>query len=78
VELALTEGFDVGGLYVLGMAGVGIDPVDDHVLVERLTELALIVAVFAGGLTVERHVRRRSATPVTRWLLGSEAAAPER
>jgi NhaP-type Na+/H+ or K+/H+ antiporter len=37
-----------------------IDPQHDHVLVERLTELALIVAVFSAGLTIEREVRRRS------------------
>jgi len=37
-----------------------IDPVGDHGLVERLSELALIVAVGSAGLTVERHVRRRS------------------
>ncbi len=106
MELALTEGFDVGGLYVLAMIGVGIalvvgigalshqgerafsaavfyvllgalgaivisildvaplDPVGDHLIVERLTELALVVAVFAGGLTVEKSVRRRSMISV--------------
>lgn len=37
-----------------------LDPEDDHELLERLTELALIVAVFSAGLTIERHVRRRS------------------
>jgi len=30
------------------------------VLRERLTELALVVAVFSAGLTIERHVQRRS------------------
>lgn len=106
MPLALTEGFDAGGLYVLALVAVGIalavgvgalshqhdrafsasvvyvvlgavgaaglslldvqpiDPIDDHTLIERLTELALIVAVFAGGLTVERHVRRRSIASV--------------
>ena len=37
-----------------------LDPEGDHVLVERLTEVALIVAVFSAGLTIERHVTRRS------------------
>ncbi len=37
-----------------------LDPEGDHVLLERLAELALIVAVFAAGLTIERHVQRRS------------------
>ena len=37
-----------------------LDPEGDHVLLERLTELALVVAVFSAGLTIERHVQRRS------------------
>ncbi len=37
-----------------------LDPEGDHLLLERLTEVALIVAVFSAGLTIERHVRRRS------------------
>lgn len=109
--VALTEGFDAGGLYMLGLAAAGlalaigvgalshqhdrafsasviyvlmgaigagalaildvapIDPIADHALVERLTELALIVAVFAGGLTVEASVRRRSIVSVAILLL---------
>jgi NhaP-type Na+/H+ or K+/H+ antiporter len=109
--LALTEGFDLGGLYVLGLLGLGValfvavgalshqherafsaavfyivlgavgavalslldvrpfDPVRDHTLVERLTELALILAVFAAGLTVEREVRRRSVISISVLLL---------
>jgi len=106
VPAALTEGFHLGDLYVLGMLGVGvavaigvgalshqherafsaavvyvvlgalgalalsaldvapIDPLRDHELLERLTELALVVAVFAAGLTVERRVRRRSVVSI--------------
>ena len=45
------------------------DPVADHALVERLTELALIVAVFAAGLTVEMGVRRRSVISIAVLLL---------
>jgi NhaP-type Na+/H+ or K+/H+ antiporter len=109
--LALTEGFDLGGLYVLGLLSFGValfvavgalshqherafsaavfyivlgaagavalslldvrpfDPVRDHTLVERLTELALILAVFAAGLTVEREVRRRSVISISVLLL---------
>lgn len=109
--LALTEGFNLGGLYVLGLLGLGLalfvavgalshqherafsaavfyialgavgaaalslldvrpfDPVRDHALVERLTELALILAVFAAGLTVEREVRRRSVVSISILLL---------
>jgi NhaP-type Na+/H+ or K+/H+ antiporter len=49
------------GAVALSLLGVApIDPEHDHVLVERLTELALIVAVFSAGLTIEREVRRRS------------------
>jgi NhaP-type Na+/H+ or K+/H+ antiporter len=109
--LALGQGFDLGGLYVLGLLGFGValfvavgalshqherafsaavfyivlgavgavalslldvrpfDPVRDHTLVERLTELALILAVFAAGLTVEREVRRRSVISISILLL---------
>ena len=45
-------------LWLLGLAP--LDPVGDHMLLERLTELALIVAVFSAGLTIERNVPRRS------------------
>lgn len=37
-----------------------LDPVGNHRLLERLAELALIVAVFSAGLTIERTVRRKS------------------
>jgi NhaP-type Na+/H+ or K+/H+ antiporter len=109
--LALAQGFDVGGLYVLGLLGLGLalfvavgalshqherafsaavfyialgavgavalslfdvppfDPVRDHRFLERLTELALISAVFAAGLTVEREVSRRSVISVLVLLL---------
>lgn len=104
--IALSEGFHAGGLYMLGLLGLGlalmvgitflsregeqpysaailyvlmgglaavvlslldvspIDPIHDHHLVERLTELALVVAVFSAGLTVERNVRRRSVVSI--------------
>jgi NhaP-type Na+/H+ or K+/H+ antiporter len=109
--LALTEGFHLGDVYVLGLLGLGLalfvaigalshqherafsaavfyvvlgavgavalslldvralDPVRDHKLVERVTELALVVAVFAAGLTVEREVRRRSLISIAVLLL---------
>ncbi len=41
-----------------------IDPIASHGLIERLSELALVVAVFSAGLTVERHIRRRSVVSV--------------
>lgn len=111
MPLALSEGFHAGGLYLLGLLGIGlalaigiaalshqherpfsaaliyvllgafgalalsvldvspIDPLGDHELIERLTELALVVAVFSAGLTVERYVRRRSVISVLILLL---------
>ena len=111
VSLALSEGFHAGGLYALGLLGLGlalaagiaalshqderafsaaliyvllgalgalamsildvspIDPLSDHGLIERLSELALVVAVFSAGLTVERYVRRRSVISVAILLL---------
>lgn len=46
-----------------------LDPVRDHLLVERLSEFALMFAVFAAGLTVEREVRRRSVVSISILLL---------
>jgi len=46
-----------------------LDPEGDHVLLERLTELALIVAVFSAGLTIERHVQRRSLVSIALLLV---------
>lgn len=102
LPLALSEGFHLGDLWVLGLAVVGLsflvavvalaasrdrafsasiayvalgavvavvlaladvapfDPEADAEVLERVAELALIVAVFSAGLTVERHVSRRS------------------
>lgn len=37
-----------------------LDPERDAPVLERLAELALVVAVFSAGLTIERHVSRRS------------------
>ena len=49
------------GAVVLWLLDVApLNPVDDHLLLERLTEVALVVAVFAAGLTIERRVSRRS------------------
>lgn len=49
------------GSVLLGFAGIGrLDPVADHRVFERVTELALIVAVFGAGLAVERQIARYS------------------
>ena len=111
MQLALAEGFHVGGQYVFAMAAVGLalavgigalshqheqafsasvvyivlgalgaaglaildvnplDPIQNHRLLEKISELALVVAIFAGGLTVEANVRRRSIVSVAILLL---------
>ena len=51
-------GLAAGALSLLDVQPV--DPVSDYLLVERIAELALVVAVFSAGLTVERQVMRRS------------------
>ena len=53
----------LGALAAGVFAATGIeplDPIDDHSLLERVAELALIVAVFAAGLIIEKDVPRRS------------------
>ncbi len=102
VPTALAPGWNLGGVYTLGLVFVGavvligaivmsnqherafsasvfyvglggvaavalsvadvrpLSPEGNHVLLERLTELALVVAVFSAGLTIERRVSRRS------------------
>lgn len=53
----------LGALGAIALSLLGVHPLDpegDHLLLERLTELALVVAVFSAGLTIERHVHRRS------------------
>ena len=46
----------VGALAMSVLDVSPIDPLSDYGLIERLSELALVVAVFSAGLTVERHV----------------------
>jgi NhaP-type Na+/H+ or K+/H+ antiporter len=58
------------GAAVLALLDIApLDPEGDHLLLERLTELALIVAVFAAGLTIERYVTRRSWVSLTLLLV---------
>lgn len=71
--------FSVSVFYVLfgALAAVGLSVLDlrplspegNHVLLERLTELALVVAVFSAGLTIERRVARRSWISIATLLL---------
>jgi NhaP-type Na+/H+ or K+/H+ antiporter len=45
-----------------------LDPIDDAEVIERLTELALIVALFASGLKLDRALDVRAWAPVGRLL----------
>jgi NhaP-type Na+/H+ or K+/H+ antiporter len=58
------------GSVLLGATGVGrLDPVVDHVVFERVTELALVIAVFGAGVAIERQVSRYSLALVLLLLL---------
>jgi NhaP-type Na+/H+ or K+/H+ antiporter len=62
----------VGAAGAVGLAVLGIapfDPIADRSVLERASVLALEVAVFSAGLTVEQHVRRRSVVSVTVLLI---------
>jgi NhaP-type Na+/H+ or K+/H+ antiporter len=62
----------LGCVAAVGLALLGVRPLSperDSVLLERLTELALIVAVFSAGLTIERRVSRRSWVSIATLLL---------
>ena len=56
---AVVDGLDVAWL----------DPIEDAALVERVTELALIVALFSTGLSLDRRLGWRSWMSVWRLLL---------
>jgi NhaP-type Na+/H+ or K+/H+ antiporter len=45
-----------------------LDPVDDSGLVEHVTELAVVIALFSTGLKLERSLRWREWSTVTRLL----------
>jgi sodium/hydrogen antiporter len=54
------------GLTALGIGW--IDPVQDATLLEHVTELAVVIALFSTGLKVERALRWREWSTVTRLL----------
>ena len=62
------------GLGVVGAAGLaalgarGLDPVQDAPLLEHITELAVVIALFSTGLKVERKLRWHEWSTVTRLL----------
>ena len=55
---------------VIGLAGVGwLDPIEDATLVEKLSELALVIALFGTGLKLDRPLNRLAWAGVGRLLL---------
>ena len=55
---------------VIQLAGVDwIDPLEDESLIERLTELAVIIALFGTGLKLDRPLNRESWGGVARLLV---------
>ena len=62
----------LGMLAAIGLAvfGIGwIDPLEDSTLLEHITELAVVIALFSTGLKVERALRWREWSTVTRLLV---------
>ena len=55
------------GLGVLGIAR--LDPITNGVLLARVTEVALAIAVFGAGIAVEQHVARSSKLVIAVLLL---------
>lgn len=51
------------------VGGVQIDPIADAKLIERVAELALVVAVFTTGLKIERRLRWSEWRSVARLIL---------
>ncbi len=60
----------VAAAVVIGVIGVDwIDPIDDAIVVERVTELAVIIALFATGLKIDRPLTWASWAGVSRLLV---------
>jgi sodium/hydrogen antiporter len=62
----------LGAVAAVGIALLGVDPLDpirNHKVLEHVSELALTVAVFAAGMTVELKVRSRSVASILILLL---------
>jgi NhaP-type Na+/H+ or K+/H+ antiporter len=62
----------LGVVAAAGLAAFGIrwlDPIRDATLLEHVTELAVVIALFSTGLKVERKLRWREWSTVTRLLV---------
>src|SRR5687767_13195121 len=54
-------GLGSGAAVVIGLSGIGwLDPIEDATLVEKLTELALVIALFGTGLKLDRPLTREA------------------
>jgi NhaP-type Na+/H+ or K+/H+ antiporter len=63
-------GLGLAAAVVIDLAGIDwVDPLADSAVLERASELAIIVAVFAAGLKLERELHPRGWTGVARLLL---------
>ena len=55
---------------VIHSAGIGwLDPVADHTVLERVTEAAVVIALFATGMSLDRPLRGREWTTTMRLLV---------
>jgi len=62
-------GLGVLAAIALAVFGIGwLDPLEDSTLLEHITELAVVIALFSTGLKVERALRWRQWSTVTRLL----------
>jgi NhaP-type Na+/H+ or K+/H+ antiporter len=62
----------LGALASVGLGALGVERlglISDHVVFERVTELALVIAVFGAGLAVEREIAARSKRVIALLLL---------
>jgi len=60
----------IAGSIFLGLVGVGrLDPIDDARAIERVTEFALIIALFATGLRIHPRLEWRRWRPVAMLLV---------
>jgi sodium/hydrogen antiporter len=63
-------GLGVGSAVVIQVLGVGwLDPISDAELLERVSELAIVIALFATGLKLDRPLTWRSWSGVGRLLV---------
>ncbi len=63
-------GLGLGAAAIIELLGIGwLDPIADASTIQRITELAVIIALFSAGLKVERDLATHSWTSVARLLL---------